>query len=285
MILDRLFAYKKGDCMPKPSGYLFLLAAILLRFGMFLEASSDSIEHYLELYMRYPRMISSLGDRFKGEIQILIDPDEMAAIEKATGREVGIVKRDDYWLWLNDACLFPNGRKGVYGRLLWLKDLESPSGVAVMPVMNDGRIVLNCNYRHATRSWEIELPRGVVNFGEDIEAAAVREVVEETGMAVAHLKRLGEIPTDTGITGTVAPIYIAKVTASGQAQPEESEAIDSILALTIHEIKLAFKRGFIECEIGGELRKAHFRDPFLAFAILMNDLGEYADANLGAKEE
>jgi ADP-ribose pyrophosphatase len=196
----------------------------------------------------------------------------MAAIEAATGRDVGVMKRDKYWLWVNDACAFPNGKKGVYGRFMWMRSLEGAPGVAVMPILSDGKIVLNCNFRHATRSWEIELPRGVVDHGEDVEAAARRETLEETGMVVESLMLLGEITPDTGVANTIVPVFAANVGEKMVPQQQESEAIEEVLALSMQEIKHAFLQGYYECNVRGIQKKIPFRDPFLAYAIFMHDI-------------
>lgn len=238
----------------------------------FVQAGESSRRQYLELIERFPSLIKSQGDYTSGEIQIVLDPQEMASIEEDTAREVGIMMKDKYWLWINDACIFPNGKKGVYGRILWINSLESCPGVAVMPVMSNGKIILNCNFRHATRSWEIELPRGGINFGEEIEAAAKRETIEETGMLVDDLLLLGKIPPDTGLTNTIVPIYMAKVIEEQTPQREDSEAIEEILSLTVSEIKQAFLQGYYEHKVRGVQMQIPFRDPFLAYAILIYEL-------------
>jgi len=56
-------------------------------------------------------LIQSRGSTGEGEIEILTDPEKMAAIEKKMGREVGVVSRDKYWLWINDAVRFPAALK------------------------------------------------------------------------------------------------------------------------------------------------------------------------------
>ena len=240
-----------------------------------MEAGEASRQEYLELIKRYPNLTSVQGDFTKGEIQIVLDPQEMAAIEKAAARDVGVIKQDKYWLWINDACIFPSGHKGVYGRIMWVKSLESCPGVVVMPVLPDGRIVLNCNFRHATRSWEIELPRGVINWGEEIEAAAKRETIEETGMVVDYLSLLGEITPDSGLTNTVVPVFMAKVVEQQNTQQEQTEAIEEILSLTMGEIKQAFLQGYHVYNMRGVQKKIPFRDPFLAYAILIYELKQH----------
>lgn len=237
-----------------------------------LHAGESSRSQYLELMASSPKLIDSQGDYTKGEIQIVVDPKEMAVIETKAARDVGIVMRDKYWLWVNDACIFPNGSTGVYGRILWVSSLEGVAGVAVMPVTADGKLLLNCNFRHATRSWEIELPRGGINSGEAPEAAARRETIEETGMLVEDLVFLGEMPPDSGLTNTTVLIYMAKVIGKQDSQPEDSEAIEEILCLTIAEAKQAFLKGYYEHKIRGLEQKIPFRDPFLAYALLIYEL-------------
>ncbi len=225
------------------------------------------IQSYLELLNRYPQTLGPFGQFQDKEIEIIRDPKKIAEIEIEMGRKVGIIAQDRYWIWINDAVKFPSGKNGIYGRLLWVKSLTGSPGVAVMALLPDKRIVLNCNYRHATRSWELELPRGTVEPNESLEQAAKREVKEETGMVVDALHLLGEMTPDTGLTNTIVPIYMAKVTAQQKSSPEESEAIASILALSQTEIEKGFLEGFMTLEIAGKKQKVHVRDPFLAFAL------------------
>lgn len=240
-------------------------------FIPFLLMSSDlSRKQYLELVEKYPHLIQPQGDAFFGEIEILIDPEKMEAIEKTTGRDVGILNQDRYWIWVNDACRFPSGKEGVYGRIFWTGSLYSPQpAVAVMPILPDGRIVLNCNFRHATRSWEIELPRGLVNEGESLEMAAQREALEETGMVLDRIWELGRAPTDVGAMSLLVPVFAATVVGQKEREQEDSEAIEEILALTMEEIKIAFAQGFYFVNIRGEDQKIPFRDPFLAYALAL----------------
>lgn len=257
----------------------FLFALLLSTCPDQTQASEISRKEYLDLSKRYSNFIQPSGDASKGEIEIILDNDRMEAIEKATGREVGIIAQDNYWLWVNDACRFPNGNEGVYGRILWVNSLESSAGVVVMPILPDGKIVLNCNFRHATRSWEIELPRGRLESGESQEDAARRETMEETGMIIDCLTLLGEITPDSGVINTVNPIYMATVIEQHNAQHEDSEAIEEILSLTLNEIKLAFLNGYYICNIRGVEKKVAFRDPFLAYAILLYELRKAAVEN------
>jgi ADP-ribose pyrophosphatase len=242
--------------------------SLLLLSGV-AQADEVSRRRYLELVEQYPHLVTPRGDAAQGEIEILLDEEQMASVEKKLGRDVGVVKEDQYWIWINDACKFPSGNEGVYGRIFWVKGLESSvSGAVVVPITSEGKVVLNCNFRHATRSWEIELPRGGVNPGETAEDVAKREVFEETGRSIAEIRLLGAIPPDSGALSGVVPVFAAKVTSIDTQHQEDTEAIEDILELSIGEIKKAFAAGYYECKLRGEWRKIPFRDPFLAYALL-----------------
>ncbi|MBA3957445.1 MAG: NUDIX hydrolase [Parachlamydiaceae bacterium] len=227
-------------------------------------ASAGPYDNYLLLLKENVKGLGSAGNAAKGEIEIILDPAIMSKIESTTGRKVGIVHRDTYWIWLNDAVKFPNGKTGVYGRLVWINALQGPAGVAVMPVLSNGKIVLNRNYRHATRSWEYELPRGTSAKGEQPEVTALREAKEETGMDLTDITLLGTMAPDTGMTSSLVPVYMAQVTSTGIATPEDSEAIAGIEAFSVEELKEGLKRGY--------LNGIPLRDPFLAYALLNSGL-------------
>lgn len=250
----------------------FLTILIFSTHANCLVSGEYSRQEYLKLVSEFPKIVTPCGNYRNGEIQVVLDPEEMASIEEEFGREVGVLMRDNYWIWVNDACVFPNGKKGIYGRIFLVNSLETNPGVAVMPITNEGKVILNCNFRHATRSWEIELPRGLVDKNEDAEMAARRETVEETGMIVGDLILLGEMTPDTGMVNTVVPIYAAHVIEKKDTQHADSEAIEEILCMSISEIKLAFLQGYCERNIRGTNQKIKMRDPFLAFALFMYEL-------------
>ena len=59
--------------------------------------------------------------------------------------------------------------------------VKHPGAVAIVPLLDDGRIVLERQYRHPTRQVMIEFPAGKLDAGEAPLACAQRELLEETG--------------------------------------------------------------------------------------------------------
>lgn len=224
---------------------------------------------YFEYLNRYQDTLGPYGSALKEEIEIIQDPKKMKEIESSTGRQVGIIAEDDYWIWFNDAVKFPNGEYGVYGRIVWKCSLNGRGGVAIMPVLPNGKILLNRNFRHATRSWEYELPRGCLEKGETIEQAGIRELKEETGIIADNLHYLGEVLLDSGMTNTIVPVFLTNVKEIGPKQKHLSEAIASIDAVSIDEIKQGFKQGSMQLD-GSP--KIFVRDPMLCFGLFQAEI-------------
>lgn len=241
-------------------------------FSLLLTEGKCVDQKYMEYLKQYPTTLGSYGNYKNGEIKIILDEAKIEEVEALTNRKAGVVAEDRYWIWLNDVVRFPKGNYGVYGRILWRGSLKGIPGVAVMPVLPNGKVALNRNFRHATRSWECELPRGGVDPGKNASEAAFRELKEETGYIVEELELLGYMHPDTGITNTIVPVYRGVVVKEGRAELEDSEAIEAVEAFSVEELKKGFLQGYPETTIDGELVKVSLRDPFLAFALFQSDL-------------
>ena len=86
-----------------------------------------------------------------------------------------------------------------------------PGAVAIVPVLDDGRVVLvkQCRYPLGTLLWEI--PAGKLDHGEaeDPDECAKRELSEETGYDAAHWQRLVSIATTPGFSDEIIHLYKA----------------------------------------------------------------------------
>ena len=89
--------------------------------------------------------------------------------------------------------------------------IRHPGAVAIVPVLDDGRVVLvkQCRYPLGTLLWEI--PAGKLDHGEaeDADECAKRELSEETGYDAAHWQRLVSIATTPGFSDEIIHLYKA----------------------------------------------------------------------------
>lgn len=252
-------------------------------------AKETKIRKRLSLYLSLMRDGGSLsqpplGSWRRGEIEIVLNPDQIKKVENQTKlrlisrgateieaekwSSVGVVAEDNYWMWIRDAVIFPSGVYGTYDRLLWKSGMDGIPGVAVLPILANKKIVVNLNYRHATRSWEIELPRGQKKEGETLEQAALRELKEETGYQLTKCTLLGTTAPDSGVLMSLTPLFHGEVSYSGDTKREYSDAISQNPAFTKQELKEGIVRGYIEVPIQGQLVRVNCRDPVLAFALI-----------------
>ncbi|GEB58356.1 NUDIX hydrolase [Streptomyces gardneri] len=184
---------------------------------------------------RYDLLRGERPELFRNEpggIEILTDP---ASVEAAGG----VVYEDPYVLLVRDAVRFPDGRAGTYIR--WMSPTAAPA-CAILPLLGD-RMVLIEHYRHATRSWHWEIPRGFGTTGHTGEANAAKELAEEIGARVQELLPLGSLHPDSGLTCDRVLLFAARIDSVGGL--EAAEGIRGALTLPFAEAEAMIADGRI----------------------------------------
>lgn len=69
--------------------------------------------------------------------------------------------------------------------------MEAPDWINVIPILNDGRVVMVRQWRYGVQAPTLEIPGGMVDRGEKSRDAAARELFEETGYRARSLRELG----------------------------------------------------------------------------------------------
>jgi ADP-ribose pyrophosphatase len=99
--------------------------------------------------------------------------------------------------------------------------LRLPDYVSVVAETSDSNIILVRQYRAAVDRITTELPSGHVDAGETPEAAALRELEEETGHTADRLSLAGVLAPDTGRMGNRMWCFYAKAHKMDPAPPPE----------------------------------------------------------------
>lgn len=116
----------------------------------------------------------------------------------------------------NDDALMPNG--DVRGREI----VEHPGGVCVLPILQDGTVLLVEQFRYPYMEEVLEAPAGKLEPGEDPFEAAKRELREETGMVATEFFDLGQDYPSPGYTNEIIHLYAARgLTHVGQDLDED----------------------------------------------------------------
>ena len=201
------------------------------------------MEKYFEILDKYPRLLGADAD----PIRVI---QEETAIQKWQAErqaklasvsqslewaDIGVICDDPYVVILRDLVEFPGGFRGGYIRLYNRAYLEGgAAGVVTMPV-KDGKILLMHNFRHATRAWHWEIPRGFGEPGVSAAEQARAEVTEEIGVEVDELVDLGAYYNNTGLEGNLITLFLARITSEPVVTPEIS--VDALRWVSVEELE------------------------------------------------
>jgi ADP-ribose pyrophosphatase len=137
-----------------------------------------------------------------------------------------------------------------------------PGAVLVVPVLDDGRLVLERQFRYPVGRVMLEFPAGKIDLGETPLATAQRELTEEAGYAATSWKKLGTLHPEIGYSTEFIDLYEARGLAFVGARLDEGEFLD-IVAMTEDELLLTYDcGGFTDAKSIAALfawRRAHGR--------------------------
>jgi ADP-ribose pyrophosphatase len=122
---------------------------------------------------------------------------------------------------------------------------EHPGAVFIVPVTTDGKIVLVHQYRHPVGEWLWEIPAGAVDGEEGLEAAARRELAEETGGTAKELCYVGHFFAASSISNLRINVFLATGVRLGQSTREATELI-TIKELPMTEALAMVRQGEIK---------------------------------------
>jgi len=207
-----------------------------------------------KMRLDYSELLSQRPADFDGPpdgVRIAVDGEEIASIEIEVGQryaekgwpqewaQVGLCYRDPYLRLLRDAVVFPDGYRTIHHRVL---SNSHPSGAAVLPVHGE-RIVLIRHFRHPTRKWHWEIPRGGIEPGQTAEQAARAELREEIDAVAETLIPLGEVHGSTALISGAVALYLARISRPGQSPIHEG--IAGCLEVTIGDLERMISDGEI----------------------------------------
>lgn len=134
----------------------------------------------------------------------------------------------DYY---QDTVQVPNGNVARYDII------DHKGAAAVVAVREDGKLLMVRQFRYALGRETLEIPAGGLNGRQEpTEAAARRELEEETGYTCEKLELLNSIYTTVAFCNEKIDIYLARGLQPGEQHLDEDEFID-VEAYTVEELQ------------------------------------------------
>lgn len=101
-----------------------------------------------------------------------------------------------------------------------------PGAVAILPLLDAEHVVLLRNHRFILNEVLWEIPAGTLEPGESVEAAAVRELAEETGYEAKEWRKLLEFYPSPGVLSERTHLFVASELTPGIMRPEIDEQLE-----------------------------------------------------------
>lgn len=126
----------------------------------------------------------------------------------------------------------PNGKEGDW----FIK--VSNDAVVVLPLLDSGEVLLQKTYKHGAGQVIIECCAGMVDDDEEPEAAAHRELLEETGYMAGNLEFLDSVYANPTGANMQYHFYVARgCTKVTEPQLDDAEQIENIIVPSLEEAK------------------------------------------------
>jgi ADP-ribose diphosphatase len=118
-------------------------------------------------------------------------------------------------------------------------------GAVILPITEDGKLVLIKQFRYPLQEVLIEAPAGKLEIDEDPMVCATRELTEETGYTANKVTPLGKISTTPGFCDEILYLYLAQDLTAGNHNREEGEYGMEVFEYSLEEVDEMIKNGDI----------------------------------------
>ena len=122
--------------------------------------------------------------------------------------------------------------EGVHGDYFVM---DAPDWVIVIPCTETGFLMVK-QWRHGERALSIEFPGGVIERSEESEAAAARELLEETGCKAGALTYLGSMNPNPALMSNHTHVFVAENLQRTGSQHLDADEFVSAFELTKAEV-------------------------------------------------
>lgn len=114
------------------------------------------------------------------------------------------------------------------GRISKREIVRHPGAVCVVPVTDDGCVIMVRQFRYPFASVLLEVPAGKLEYGEDPLSAVRRELSEESGVEAENIEYIGKLYTTVAIFDEQIHMYLATGLTFRKSHPDEDEFLEVV---------------------------------------------------------
>jgi ADP-ribose pyrophosphatase len=133
-----------------------------------------------------------------------------------------VVYKGKLFSFVTEDVTLPNHARA---ELAWVRH---PGSTGIVPVLDDGSVVMTLQYRHAVREYLLEIPAGTLDPGESPLNCARRELEEETGYVATELTKLAQVYILPAYSNEKIHIYLARGLTPTQQNLDKDEIIEVV---------------------------------------------------------
>jgi ADP-ribose pyrophosphatase len=146
--------------------------------------------------------------------------------------------QNPWWRYCLDQIELPSGKPGEYHYV------RTHGSAMVIPIDENGKLLLVRQYRYTGDRDSLEFPCGGVNEGNGWEDTAKKELIEETGYSPGILDCIGGFNPCNGLVDEICRVYIARNLHFVGSRPDETESFELVAALS-EELEVLIQNGTI----------------------------------------
>ena len=128
------------------------------------------------------------------------------------------------------------------GRTAAREYIVHPGAVMVVPLLDDGRVVIERQYRYPLARVMLEFPAGKLDAGEDAWHCGIRELAEETGYRATEWARAGILHNAIAYSNEGIEVWFARGLSLGPRGLDDGEFLD-VTSATLEELLAASASG------------------------------------------
>ena len=117
-----------------------------------------------------------------------------------------------------------------------------PGAVMVVPLLPDGRLLMERQWRYPMGRAMLEFPAGKLEAGEPVLDCAIRELIEETGYRAAEWARAGLLNNAIAYSNEAIEVWFARGLVAGERQLDAGEFLD-LCSASVEELEALAQRG------------------------------------------